>query len=384
MKTKLFLSILVISSLMLFIVCCSKSKGADGSVTVNETEGKIMTVCHFNNVKDTISLNLSDLVKDFKIVRFENKEEAYFKPNMPSITDKYIGIRSDNRPFLLFDHNGKLISEVGSVGGGPGEYEFLYDEAIQDKLGKVYLAPFSYSSKILEYNIDGSFVRDVVVKGNLNKPKIDVADNGDITVIHMPFSSDEEKFLALQYDKDGNFKSELKPPLGLLVQSKTPSGSFVGFNNEFFSYRNTPNFSFMITSCDTLFHYNKKKNKVYPKFTMDFGRMTDTPIHIYNEIADYYLTIIFGKGVIAVNKKEKTSNYIKIVNDFVGHMSAPTFNFNKGWFHQTLEPSQLIEKIETRLAQSDCSAKDRKQLEELMNSLDKNDNNIMFIGKLKQ
>ena len=64
-------------------------------------------------------------------------------------------------------------------------------------------------------------------------------------------------------------------------------------------------------------------------------------------------------------------------------MSASTFNFNKGWFHQTLEPSQLIEKIETRLAQSDCSAKDRKQLEELMNSLDENDNNIMFIGKLK-
>ena len=383
MNTKhLFLSI-VASSLVLLLISCNTTVAGDGSVTVTETNGNTLTVSHFSSVKDTISINLSDLVEDFKIVRFENKEEAYFKPNMPSITDKYIGIRTSGKPFLLFDHSGKLVSEVGSVGGGPGEYILLYDEVIQDKLEKVYLSPFANSPKILEYNTDGSFVRDIVVKAKLNKPKIDVADNGDITVIHMPFSTDEDQFLALQYDKDGNLTSELKPTRGLLVQSKTPSGGFVGFNNEVFSYRNTPDFSFMITSCDTLFHYNKEENKVYPKFTMDFGGMSDTPIHIYSEIPDYYLTMVFGKGVIAVQKKKQTSNYIRIVNDFIGHMSASTFNFNKGWFHQTLEPSQLIEKIETRLAQSDCSAKDRKQLEELMSSLDENDNNIMFIGKLK-
>lgn len=383
MNRKYFISTLFVTSLILFLASCTTSKEGDGSVSVIETECNTITVCHFNEVKDTISLNLSDLVKDFKIVRFENKEEAYFKPNMPSITDKYIGIRTSRHPFLLFDHSGKLLNEVGSVGVGPGEYIMLYDEVIKEKLGKIYLSPSGHSSKILEYNIDGSFVRDIVVKANLNKPKIDVADNGDITVIHMPFTSDKEKFLALQYDKDGNLKSELKPPHELLVQSRTPLGSPIGFNNEVFSFRNTSDLSFMITSFDTLFHYNKKENKVYPKFTIDFGGMTDIPGHIYSEIPDYYLTLFFGKGVIAVNKKKQTSNYIKIVNDFVGNMSASTFNFNKGWFHQTLEPSQLIEKIETRLAKSDCSAKDRKQLEELMNSLDENDNNIMFIGKLK-
>ncbi len=383
METKHLFLVIVASNLLLLLIGCNTSEAGDGSVTVTESDNNTITVSRFSSVKDTITLNLSDLIKDFKIIRFENKDEAYFKPNMPSITDKYIGIRTSSKPFLLFDHSGKLISEVGSVGGGPGEYILLYDEVIQDKLEKVYLSPFANSPKILEYNIDGNFVRDVIVKAKLNKPKIDVADNGDITVIHMPFSTDDDQFLALQYDKDGNLKSELKPTRGLVVQSTTPSGSFVGFDNEVFAFHNTSDFSFMITSCDTLFHYNKEENRISPKFTMDFGGVTEAPIHIYNEIPGYYLTMVFGKGVIAVNKRKQTSNYIRIVNDFVGHMSTPTFNFNKGWFHQTLEPSQLIDKIETRLAQSDCSDKDRKLLEELKSSLDENDNNIMFIGKLK-
>lgn len=45
----------------------------------------------------------------------------------------------------------------------------------------------------------------------LSKPKIEVDDDGDITIIHMPFENNKEKFLAAVYDKDGSFKQELKP-----------------------------------------------------------------------------------------------------------------------------------------------------------------------------
>lgn len=47
------------------------------------------------------------------------------------------------------------------------------------------------------------------------------------------------------------------------------------------------------------------------------------------------------------------------------------------------EPGQLMNRIERRLAESDCSAEDRKQLEDLLDSVDENDNNILFVGKLK-
>ncbi len=139
----------------------------------------------------------------------------------------------------------------------------------------------------------------------------------------------------------------------------------------------------MISNIDTLFHYNEKENKVLPKFTIDFTRATEVPWHIYTEIPGYYLTYLNGKGVIIVDQKKQISNYLKVINDFFGHVEAPNFNFNKGWFYQMFEPSYLIEVIEKKLAKNDCTFEDHKQLEEMLSSLDENDNNIMFIAKLK-
>ncbi len=385
MKNNFLFKGIALLSFVLAVISCSTTSVGDGSVSITETDdGNKFTVCTFKKVKDTVTMNLSDFVKDFKIVRFENSDEALFKvAGTPVVTDKYIGIRQSRRPFFLFDHNGKLLCEVGGVGGGPGEYTSLYDEAINDKQEKIFLSPFANSSKIMEYNTDGSFVRDIIVKAKLNKPKIYVADNGDISILHMPFDTEDDKFIALQYDKDITLKQELKDVKRFLIQTRDKHGNFVGFSNEIFSYRNTSNFDFMMTSCDSLFHYSPKDNKIYPKFTIDFGDMVDVPFHIYTEIPDYYLTYLWRKGVIIVDKKKQTANYLKVVNDFWGHVDAPKFNFNKGWFYQIFEPSYLKEVIEKRLEQSDCSLEDRKQLKNMLASLDENDNNIMFIAKLK-
>ena len=376
--------IIALCSIIIVTNCKSEFSG-DGSITVTETaSGNKLTVCNFSSVSDTVTLNLSSFVKDFKIVRFENSDEAIFKMSgTPVVTDKYIGIRQSRRPFLLFDHNGKLLCEVGGIGGGPGEYTNLYDESINDKLGKIYLAPFANSPKILEYNVDGSFVRDIVVKAKLNKPKIYVADNGDISIVHMPFDNEEDKFIALHYDKDVTLKQELKDVKRFLQQTVDKDGMFIGYSNDIFSYRNTNNFDFMITNNDTLFHYNPKENKVYSQYTIDFGSMVEKPWCIHTEIPGCYLSYVHGKGVIIVDQKKRTSNYLKMVNDFFGHIEAPKFNFNKGWFYQMYEPDYLMEIIVDRLAERNCSPEDRRQLEEMLSILDENDNNVMFIAKLK-
>ena len=200
-------------------------------------------------------------------------------------------------------------------------------------------------------------------------------NDGDITIIHMPFENNKEKFLAAVYDKDGSFKQELKP---------TPNFLQKDFNQDIFAYHNVPGFSFWLSSCDTLFHYDKNANKIHPKFKMDFGGVSEIPLHIYNELPGYYLTAMLGgKGVIAVNKEKQTSNYAKLINDFFGHMEAPIFNFSNGWFYQMNEPGWLITQIEKRLAESSCSDEDRKQLKELLDTIDTEDNNILFMGKLK-
>lgn len=48
------------------------------------------------------------------------------------------------------------------------------------------------------------------------------------------------------------------------------------------------------------------------------------------------------------------------------------------------EPAVLMENIEKRMAASDCTDKGKELLKGLLESLDENDNNVMFIGKLKK
>lgn len=363
---------------ILVATSCSTPPEGDGTLTFVKTDtNNTLTVCHFDRVKNTIDINLSDLVEEFKIVHFENSDNAFFKSNGVCITDHYIGIRQTNDlPFLLFTHDGKLKCQVGAIGSGPGEYNFsIYDEVINEKTDEIYLSSFAFLPKILVYNTDGKFMREIATKERLSKPKIEVDDDGDITIIHMPFESDKEKFLAAVHGKNGSFKQELKP---------TPNFLQKNFDQEIFAYHNVPGFSFFLTSCDTLFHYDKNANKIYPKFKMDFGEVSETPMHIYNEIPSYYLiAMLWNKGVIAVNKEKQTSNYARLINDFFGHMEVPMFNFCNGWFYLMYEPGRLITLIEKRLAESDCSAEDRKQLETMLESINEEDNNILFMGKLK-
>ena len=128
-------SIVTVLCTVLVTASCSTSPKGDGTLTFVETDtDNTLTVCHFDQVKNTIDINLSDLVEEFKIVRFEDSDSAFFKANGFCITDHYIGIRqSDNLPFLLFTHDGKLKCQVGAIGNGPGEYSWsIYDEVINE------------------------------------------------------------------------------------------------------------------------------------------------------------------------------------------------------------------------------------------------------------
>ena len=54
----------------------SSSSQSDGSVTI-EVNGVV--TCDFDQVKDTLTIPLSEWVEDFQIVRFEDNDTAIFK-----------------------------------------------------------------------------------------------------------------------------------------------------------------------------------------------------------------------------------------------------------------------------------------------------------------
>lgn len=243
------------------------------------------------------------------------------------------------------------------------------------------MAPFFGSSKILKYNIDGTFVSDIDLQERLNKPTVALNPDGSISVVHLCFKGMSE-MMAAHVAKDGTVKKYI-PEDNLKVNPRDKDGAFVGFNNEIWGYNNVGGFPFMAMPVDTLYHYNPEANRVEARFALANAPTGKDVFLIYNELPGRFLATVWGEGTIEVNTQDNSSRYVKLVNDFVGGLEAP-FNFVDGWFFSMYEPLQLMDKIEARLAAGDCTEKDKEVLNKLLDSLDENDNNIMFIGKLKK
>lgn len=382
-KLNNYLRIVACSGLIILTSACNQTPKGDGSLVVSDINGQEFITCNFDAITAKAQPKLSDFVEDFEIVRFENKDDAFFKPSAYIVTDNYIGVRQSNAPFLLFDRKGKLLTKVGQVGNGPGEYNVLYDQAINEKNGKIYLAPFYGLNKVHEYNIDGSYVRSFTTPTNLAKARVKAYDDGTVSVVHLPFSTEQSPFFAITYDKNGDSIGCVTPTESQLVQAIV-DGAFQGFNHECLSFQNTDVFDVKLTNGDTMFIYDNKANKMLPRFVMNFGDVAEKPYASTNELPNHFLSFIYGKDKVLIDKKTRTTaTFNEIENDYLGNMPVMP-NFNKGYFMQTFEPAQLMEKLETYLASGNCPESEKKKLEDLLNSLDDNDNNIMFIGKLKQ
>jgi hypothetical protein len=276
---------------------------------------------------------------------------------------------------MLFDRSGKFLCQVGSVGRGPGEYSIsLYDDIIDDKSGLIFLVGMT-GDRILVYNTSGQHVKDIVAPQRLQKPKMFLSD-GILTVVHMPFKND--KAVALQFDVNtGQVVKELAPPAHLLVEN---------FDGEIFNTRNVQGtFDFTHTGSDTLYHFDAERNKIRPLFTMEYSS-SEKPYKQYYLLNEHMiLTNVFGKGLVATDLKSMTSSYIKVVNDFYGNMPAPTYivQLRNGYWVHNIQPEQLIEDIEKRLAQRSCTESDRQILNKTLSTLKEGANNVVFVGKLK-
>jgi hypothetical protein len=364
---------LFLAALVFGAYCCSP-KG-DGSVSEVMVNGSKMYQFSLNNLKsDTTTILLSSLVEDCVLIQLEDKDEAFSKPWFTTVTEKYIGVRSQGDPYKLFNRSGKFLCTVGSVGRGPGEYRAPYDDIIDEKNGLIYMSLFS-GDRILVFNTSGKFEKEIVSPQRLQKPKIFLSED-ILTVVHMPFEND--KAVAIQFNVNtGEVLKELTPPAHLIVQS---------FDGEIFNTRNASGiFDFVHTGSDTLYHFDVKNNKILPIFTMSFIS-SEKPYKQYFQLnKDIILTNVYGKGLVATDLKNKTSSWVKVVYDYYGNIPAPTYvvQLRNGYWVFNREPELLMTEIEKRLSQKSCTESDREILNKTLSTLKEETNNVVFIGKLK-
>lgn len=362
------------------LAACTSNMERDESISIiKDANNHEITICDASKVKDTLTVPLSEWVESCKLVRFENSDTALFKFWRPIITDNYIGIRPRSGNFKLFDHEGKFLCDVGRAGNGPGEYAgILNSEAIDEDNKTIYLANFFNSSKILKYNMDGTFAGEIEIGERLNKPKLTLHEDGSLSLVHLYFKK-TSSILGAHISKEGTV-STFKP----LESSSVFTAEGMTFDHETWCFNNLPDMKMMFTYCDTLFNYNRQINQLEPEFAIKNINLKERAFYIINPLPHKYLTEIISTGTLITDMEKQRSYYVRLVNDSFGGLALPSPSFTNGWFFAMYEPAQLMEKIEKRLSESSCTKKDKEVLHKLLDSLDENDNNVMFIGKLKK
>lgn len=368
--------------LILTHFACQSSIKNVTTVLMDDTQ---MVVCDENAVTEKKEIKLSQLVEDFQIIRLDNRDEALFKWRWLFFSENYICVRQDDRPIKLFDKTGTFISNVGDIGQGPGEYTAVYDIIIDEKSKTIYVSPIA-GKDILKYDITGKFLGKIELAERLNKPRLSMQNDSMLSLVHLCFKDRGNKFTAANvhvHDRDSLIYLYSEELASNFVNKK---GSGSGYNNEVWSYRNVPEFAFMMTYKDTLFQYDSEANKIKARFTlkMDDKKKGDS-FFIFTELPNHYLARIIGENgrSILVDKEKNEAYECSFVNDFMGNMSVNP-SFQDGYNFAIYEPLVLKEMIEEHLASGNCPEEQVEKLSSLKESLKENDNNVLFLGKLKK
>lgn len=366
----------------LFLGACTSSVQNVTTVKLDDTS---LVIVKEEKVTEKKTVKLSELIEDFQIIRFENKDEAFFKSRWMYFSDNYICVRQDSRAIKLFDKSGKYLGEVGNIGQGPGEYRAVYDILLNEKEQNIYVTPI-VGDYILRYDLTGKYLDEIDLGDNINKGRLFLSlDASVLSLVHLCFKDDKGKFTGANIQLQNQDSVQYVYVEEIASNMIGEDGKRSGFEHEVWSYRNADNFPFMITHHDTLYQYNSQTNKIQAAFTMsmDPERKGDA-FFIFNEWPHhYYIAIVGGERNILVDKEVSKAYEVKFVNDFMGNMEFYP-SIQDGYFFQNWEPGYLREKLEEALLSEDYPENQKEKLKKFMQTLNENDNNVLFLGKLKQ
>ena len=360
----------------LFLICSLNYACAPSAVEYKDIDGHKVTVLNMANLDASRveQIKFSDLADDIEVVRLESPDPALIEyvQNL-SISENYILIHEGGyqKPYKLFDRQGRFIGQVGSVGNGPLEYRSVSDAQMSETNKEIYLMPFSRAQEILCYNLEGKPLRALpLAHTDIDKPKFFI-DNNTITVFQLPLGN--KSVVAFRQDMQG----QLIDAIPALPHTHAQSYDDEIFVNNF-DGKNSLNY----TPIDTLFVYNAQRNRLVPTFYAQFSE-EPAPIHSYAEWPGYYRVWVYGhEKSILVDKQAKKAFHFELINDLWG-LPTQSYRIRDNHFILIYDAHRLLELIEEHINKPEISEKAKQQMKLLQTQLDEEDNPILLIGKLK-
>lgn len=356
------------------------------NVKVIESDSSKLLVVDEADVTETRDLKLSEVADDFRIVRFDNRDEAFFKPGLPAFSENYIAAGKD--PVKLFTRDGKYISDVGSIGNGPGEYNIgVYDVLIDEEADRIYIMDFIKS--INSYDLKGNFIAKIPFPYNINKGKLFKNPDGTMSVVQLCFKEDKYPFVAANFNPAMNPGDTIRYVFApQLSCNKIIQGEVLGFENEVWSYRCDGENTFHTTFNDTLYSYNNCTDAVEARFVLDMKpERKDGGYFVYQPTSTFIFANIVGgtnRGTILVDKQKLQAFRLgKRINDYFFDLDNLAWNFHDGYIYSMYEPLGLSDRLQKAIDEGEVPDEHLAPLQEFMSTLHENDNNIMLITTLR-
>lgn len=377
-RTSFFMSALFVA--VIVAGCTSGAKKSNSQI--NDNPFALITIDE-SSAGDEITLKLSDITDNFTIIRLEDNDKAFVKCWKTAVSDNYILIIPHaGEPSKLFAHDGHFIAEVGKVGNGPGEYSFLYDGMLDEDQNAVYLSQFSGS--VYRYDLQGNFIDNVGLPVG-GKAALAKDSQGGISAVSLSFSDFNSTPIAATISIDGELKTTDYPPLHTSMADG--EGQNNGFSNEVFSYRCVDNNVFLNTAVDTMYVYDPKGNRIYPRAVLNrINSSDDNEFIMAVELPQGILMGVHGKNnrQLWYDKTTGEVNRLRFINDYLGDNPVGYVQLRDGYYIQCIEPGMLIDRIEEKwLIDPNLDDKRKTKLRELLSTLDSESNDIVFLAQLK-
>ena len=375
---------------------CTESKptiGLDNCdvVAVKKVVGKdTVIVCEQEWIKQHVTIPLSHLVGDWKLLRLENnKEEAKTVPFQlyPSENHLFV-IDSQRNGVLVYDKQGNYLRKIGQA--GEGMYDFhvnAYQVQPDEQNDCIYVRDLN-PERILQFRIsDGKLLKSIPLSVN-RCSEILMLDSLMLVARGPHFTIDEIGKIPLLWlqDLEGNMLQEV---------------SSVGWRHrlafEYYLWNRAGNVTFCTSNADTLFHYNLKENRLVPRFTIHC--LQERGPHVSMEdVSDYYM-FMFAESVpndfgywylpqkrIIVDKKTLKGAYVDIVLDGYGEMRITDkwFRLNGDYMMMILQPKEVMAMCKEVLAREESIPSDEaKRVRDLLRGIHEDDNSFVLYGKIK-
>lgn len=367
-------------------------------------ENGIITA-NLKNFKDTVNLNLSDLIEDIEILQLDNGIGNYIASHAIFYSsNNYIasvGGNNSKYPVKLFEKKtGKFSSNIGSIGNGNGEYMHPKDVTICEDSQKIYIMAPTSRNSILVYDFNGTYLERIVLEAETNfyGTFSHNSKQGRISLVSESHKYTRPGIMQKSYSGEELAAHEIKLAkyAGIYFSSNDKCPNIHPYN-----LNNFP---------DTLFRYNENDNSLTPIFTLVLNNVStvdDLDVSSiskrYFETSEYFfawhsnISISANKGPIkswytpgpinveVINKETLNGGHLKLTNDIIldPYNISPQITSNDLMIGYDATVLHKHLKSLTKEQRAKVDEQTLARIDRLVETIDPDGNTVVLLGKVK-